>query len=337
METPRAGSVEDMMLVHLECESGISFSIDVSWAYVGLEERWWFEVISSRGSARLSPLRVVKELNGRAVNVSPSGAAARESAFLQSYRAELTHFVAILKGDAQYEPPTDQLQVMDVMEAAYRSAGRGTRDRAVIRGLHARALTFTTRYRLSVQCRGSIWRRQCGSQPGATAVRSSRTDGGEPGSHLTVYLLTMGPGDQVWEKFGHNGIWIHDELNQHDIVYHWGLFDFADKDFVSQLSQGRMRYSMGAFDMNETIDQYRRSNRQCGHRSSIFNRHRSSGSRSSSRGTTDLKTASIHYDYFRDNCSTRVRDALDVALGGTIKSAIEAGSGTSLIVFTPRG
>ena len=125
METPKPGSVEDMMLVNLECESGISFSIDVSWAYVGLEERWWFEVISSRGSARLSPLRVVKELNGRAVNVSPSGAAARESAFLQSYRAELTHFVAILKGDAQYDPPVDQLQVMDVMEAAYRSAEEG--------------------------------------------------------------------------------------------------------------------------------------------------------------------------------------------------------------------
>ena len=125
MEAPRPGSVEDMMLVHLECESGISFSIDVSWSYVGLEERWWFEVISSRGSARLSPLRVVKELNGRAVNVSPSGAAARESAFLQSYRAELAHFVAILKGEAQYDPPIDQLQVMDVMEAAYRSAEEG--------------------------------------------------------------------------------------------------------------------------------------------------------------------------------------------------------------------
>lgn len=125
MESPRPGSVEDMMLVHLECESGISFSIDVSWAYVGQEERWWFEVICSRGSARLAPLRVVKQLNGRAVNVSPSGAAARESAFLQSYRAELAHFVAILNGDAQYEPPVDQLQVMDVMEAAYRSAEEG--------------------------------------------------------------------------------------------------------------------------------------------------------------------------------------------------------------------
>lgn len=117
--------VEDMMLVHIECEKGISMSIDVSWAYVGQEERWWFEVLSSKGSARLSPLRVVKDLNGRAVNVSPSGAAARESAFLQSYRAELTHFIAILKGDAKYEPPTDQLYVMDVLDAVYRSAEEG--------------------------------------------------------------------------------------------------------------------------------------------------------------------------------------------------------------------
>ena len=125
MSAPRAGSVEDMMIAHIECENGISLTIDVSWAYVGLEERWWFEVISSKGSARLSPLRVVKELNGRHVNVSPSGAAARESAFLQSYRAELAHFVAILKGEAQYEPPVDQLEVMRVMEAIYKSADEG--------------------------------------------------------------------------------------------------------------------------------------------------------------------------------------------------------------------
>jgi Predicted dehydrogenases and related proteins len=125
MTESRPGSVEDMMLVHLECDHGMSISIDVSWAYVGQEERWWFEVISTRGSARLSPLRVVKELNGRAVNVSPSGAAARESAFLQSYRAELTHFVTMLNGDIPYELPLDQLEVMRVMNAIYKSAEEG--------------------------------------------------------------------------------------------------------------------------------------------------------------------------------------------------------------------
>jgi predicted dehydrogenase len=118
-------SVEDSMFVHLECGPGIGFTFDVSWAYIGTEERWWFEALASRGSARLAPLRVVKELNGKPTDVSPSGAAARESAFIQSYRAELAHFIAVLEGDARYEPPTDQVLVHKVIEAIYRSADEG--------------------------------------------------------------------------------------------------------------------------------------------------------------------------------------------------------------------
>ncbi len=125
MDKSGEGSVEDMMLVQFECAGGISFSIDVSWAYVGHEERWWFEVISTKGSARLSPLRVVKELNGRPTNVSPTGAAARESVFLQSYRAEIAHFIAVLNDEASYDPPTDQIKVMRLMDAIYRSAEEG--------------------------------------------------------------------------------------------------------------------------------------------------------------------------------------------------------------------
>lgn len=115
-------AVEDAMLVQLSCAAGISFNFDVMSSYVGEEERWWFETISTRGSARLAPLRVVKELHGRPTDVSPRGAAARESAFIQSYRAELAHFLAVLTGDAEYEPPTDQLTLHRVVEAIYKSA-----------------------------------------------------------------------------------------------------------------------------------------------------------------------------------------------------------------------
>ncbi|HEV7839695.1 MAG TPA: Gfo/Idh/MocA family oxidoreductase, partial [Gemmatimonadaceae bacterium] len=110
-----ASAVEDSMLVHVECADGTSFSFDVSWSYVGQEERWWFEVLTGRGSARLAPLRVVKMLNGKPTDVSPSGAAARESVFLQSYRAELAHFLAVVSEASPYEAPEDQLTVMKVM------------------------------------------------------------------------------------------------------------------------------------------------------------------------------------------------------------------------------
>jgi predicted dehydrogenase len=120
-----SASVEEAMVVQLECAAGASFVIDVSSCYVGEEERAWFEVLATRGSARLAPLRVVKELNGRATDVSPSGAAGRESAFIQSYRAELAHFVAVVRGETEYEPPTDQVTLHRVTEAIYKSAEDG--------------------------------------------------------------------------------------------------------------------------------------------------------------------------------------------------------------------
>lgn len=117
-----ASAVEDSMLVQLECANRDAYLFDVSGAYVGQEERWWFEVLASRGSARLAPLRVVKELNGRATDVSPTGASGRDSAFIQSYRAELAHFLAIVRGETPYEPPTDQVTLHRIVEAIYKSA-----------------------------------------------------------------------------------------------------------------------------------------------------------------------------------------------------------------------
>lgn len=117
-----ASAVEDAMVVQLELGNGILFVLDVNGSYVGQEERWWFEVLAARGSARLAPLRVVKELNGRATDVSPTGAAGRETAFIQSYRAELAHFVAVARGETEYEPPTDQVTLHRIVEAIYKSA-----------------------------------------------------------------------------------------------------------------------------------------------------------------------------------------------------------------------
>jgi len=77
---------------------------------------------SARGSARLAPLRVVKELNGRPTNVSPAGASGRESAFIQSYRAELAHFIAVARGETSYEAPGDQVVLHRIIDAAYKSA-----------------------------------------------------------------------------------------------------------------------------------------------------------------------------------------------------------------------
>ena len=159
----------------------------------------------------------------------------------------------------------------------------------------------------------------------------------EPGSNLTVYLVTMGPGDQVWEKFGHNAIWIHDAAAGTDIAYHWGLFDFADKDFVPRFIQGRMRYSMGAFDMGQTVEAYRQTNRTVWAQELNLNPAQRQKLADFIAWNLLPENRYYSYDYYRDNCSTRVRDAIDNALGDAIERATKkTPSGTTYRFHTSR-
>jgi len=120
-----AGAVEDSAFAVIECKGGLTIAVDVCWEFVGTEDRWWFDVLASRGSAQLAPLQVVKELNGKPVDVTPRGAATRDSAFLQSYRAELAHFLSVVQGESPYEAPADQETLLRLVEAIYRAASEG--------------------------------------------------------------------------------------------------------------------------------------------------------------------------------------------------------------------
>ena len=115
-------SVEDTMVVLLACANGVACTFNVTWNYVGVRDRWAFEVLAARGTARLGPLRIAKEIGGRAKDISPVGAATRDTPLMQSHRAELAHFIAVSRGDVAYEPPTSQLTLIRIIEAAYKSA-----------------------------------------------------------------------------------------------------------------------------------------------------------------------------------------------------------------------
>ena len=118
-------SVEDMATALVVCENGLSLSIDVSWRHMGEAERFWFDLVGTKGSARVQPLRVFKEMHGSVTDVTPTGASGRETPFAQSYRAEWTYFLAVMKGDVNAPPPRDQLALHRVLDAIYRSADEG--------------------------------------------------------------------------------------------------------------------------------------------------------------------------------------------------------------------
>ena len=153
---------------------------------------------------------------------------------------------------------------------------------------------------------------------GAWAGAGAGQDLPAPPERPTAYLVTVGPGDAVWERFGHNLIWIHDPATGDDVGYNYGLFSFEQENFLLRFIQGRMRYWMAGLSVERQLEAYRSQNRSI---------------RIQELALTADEVAELHrflewnerpenrfygYDYYRDNCSTRVRDALDRILGGRL-------------------
>ncbi len=159
----------------------------------------------------------------------------------------------------------------------------------------------------------------------------------ERGAELTISLVTMGPGHEVWERFGHNAIWVHDTLRHQDIQYNYGLFSFRQENFILRFVQGRMLYSMGGFDAAPSMAQYAGDNRSVWVQALNLTPAQRADLRDFLEWNALPENRNYHYDYYRDNCSTRVRDALDRVLGGRIRAATErVPSGTTYRFHTAR-
>ena len=152
------------------------------------------------------------------------------------------------------------------------------------------------------------------TQPPAVAV---------PGDELTVHLVTMGPGDAIWEKFGHNALWIHDARTNTDLAYNWGVFDFSSSDFLPRFLKGSMRYTLAVYPMGPMVDAYARTNRSVWVQELALTPAQKVELRDFVEWNARPENAFYTYNYFLDNCSTRVRDVLDRVLDGRLKARFD--------------
>ena len=162
-----------------------------------------------------------------------------------------------------------------------------------------------------------------GQPPARSPARSTPAPAATPAENLRVYLMTMGPGDAVWEKFGHNAVWIRDTTRGLDVAYNWGLFDFNDADFLPRFLKGSMRYWMGGYPGVRTVEAYASYNRSVWAQELSMTPAEKQALVEFVQWNERPENRFYHYDYFRDNCSTRVRDALDRALGGRLRAALD--------------
>ncbi len=115
--------VEDAATVLMETEGGVALTVEVSWSYNASEDRHFARVLGTEGSGSLPPLEVFKQLGGRPMDVTPRQApVSGANPYMNAYRREIDHFLRVARGIGADDGAHDQVHLMEVVEAAYRSA-----------------------------------------------------------------------------------------------------------------------------------------------------------------------------------------------------------------------
>jgi len=142
----------------------------------------------------------------------------------------------------------------------------------------------------------------------------------EPGANLDVALITFGPGEEIWERFGHNAIEIRDRSTGNARWYNYGIFDFAQQNFFLNFARGLMTYRVAEGYPSEELPVYVEEGRWVIEQQLNLTPPQRAQLAEFLAWNVRPDNAQYRYDYFTANCSTRVRDALDTAVGGAIKA-----------------
>lgn len=138
-----------------------------------------------------------------------------------------------------------------------------------------------------------------------------------------VSILTMGPGDQAFFKFGHNAIRITYPGTDYDYVYNFGTFQFDNPTLILDFLAGKFRYWLSVQSFRVTVGHYRAENRALYEQELNLAPFQARALADSLRENAKPENRYYEYDYYRDNCSTRIRDALDDNLGGALKERFQ--------------
>ncbi len=134
-----------------------------------------------------------------------------------------------------------------------------------------------------------------------------------------VSLVTCGPGEELYEAFGHTAIRISDSNLGIDVVYNYGTFDFDQPNFYWNFVQGRSLYMIASNSYSSFIRAYQYYNRSVREQFLDVTLVQKQALFDKLLWNAKTENRDYLYDYFFDNCSTRPRDVIQDALGGAIE------------------
>lgn len=156
----------------------------------------------------------------------------------------------------------------------------------------------------------------------AAAAGGSFKPSGQPAGNLVASVVTFQPGTLYWQRFGHNALLLREPSTGRAVTFNYGIFDFGAPDFFLNFARGHMTYRVVANTLERDLANYDAEQRWAVEQRLNLDAWQVGRLRDYLEWNVRRENAEYRYDYFTSNCSTKVRDAIDHAVGGQLNAQL---------------
>ena len=129
-------------------------------------------------------------------------------------------------------------------------------------------------------------------------------------SRIRISLLTCTPGEELYSTFGHSALRIIDSNSVTDHVYNFGTFNFDDAGFYLKFIRGQLKYYVNVETFEDFKFGYIAENRGITEQLLNFTAAEKITIHRALIENTKEENKFYMYDFFYDNCTTRLRDII---------------------------
>ncbi|WP_268036850.1 Lnb N-terminal periplasmic domain-containing protein [Algoriphagus sp. PAP.12] len=130
-----------------------------------------------------------------------------------------------------------------------------------------------------------------------------------------ISLLTCDPGDELYMAFGHSAIRVLDKGKRTDYVFNYGTFNFNTPNFYGKFAAGKLDYMLSVSTYSDFLAAYNAEGRSVREQVLDLSPEQTQYMLEFLQVNYMPDRRYYRYDFFFDNCATRIRDAMDLVLG----------------------
>lgn len=136
---------------------------------------------------------------------------------------------------------------------------------------------------------------------------------------VRISLLTVSPGEELYSTFGHSALRVTDSVNNSDIVYNYGSFNFDEPGFYTKFVRGKLNYYLSRDYYNSFKADCEQENRNLTEQ--VLNLSCTEKQKIQILLDNNLLPQNLYYkyDFLFDNCTTRLRDLVEKAADSSIQ------------------